>query len=63
MRHYIITGNGKRFENEDVVVNEKLSSISDLFLIADGIGGLKEGKVAAQIVSTSIITYLKNKDN
>lgn len=56
------TGIGKRKENQDIILIEELSSNTRIFLIADGMGGYENGKIAAELVSDTIFNYLQNNN-
>lgn len=59
MRHTFFTGLGTREQNEDVILIEKFSQSSTLYLIVDGMGGYEKGEVAAKLVAENIATYLR----
>lgn len=56
------TGIGKRSENQDIILIEQLSSDTQIYLIADGMGGYENGKKAAELVSDTILNYLQNNN-
>jgi len=49
---------GKRENNEDFILNRRLSPDCSLFLIADGMGGYSYGEVASSLACESIAEYL-----
>lgn len=59
MKHTFFTGLGSREQNEDVILIEKFSQSSTLYLIVDGMGGYEKGEVAAKLVAENIATYLR----
>ncbi|UFH45341.1 serine/threonine-protein phosphatase [Flavobacterium galactosidilyticum] len=54
------TGIGKRKENQDIILIEELSSDTQIYLIADGMGGYENGKKAADLVAGTVFNYLRN---
>lgn len=54
---------GRRKENEDFILSKKIDQKLSLHLIADGMGGYENGKLAAETVSNKIFDYLKNNKN
>ncbi len=62
MKTFTISHKGKRKTNEDVIIINNIDSETYLYLIADGMGGYDNGKVAAQITAESVLTFLSNID-
>ena len=58
MNPIVFSHKGKRENNQDFVLKERINSEFDLFLIADGMGGYQNGEIAARIVAESILAYL-----
>ncbi|MEY3498595.1 MAG: hypothetical protein RL308_264 [Bacteroidota bacterium] len=54
------TGIGKRKENQDIILIDQLSSDTQIYLIADGMGGYSNGKKAADLVAGTVFNYLRN---
>lgn len=54
---------GRRKENEDFILSKKIDEKLSLHLIADGMGGYENGKLAAETVANTIFDYLKNNKN
>ncbi len=54
------TGIGKRKENQDIILIDQLSSNTQIYLIADGMGGYSNGKKAADLVAGTVFNYLMN---
>lgn len=55
-----MTKKGQRELNEDHILIRTLPNGTQLFGVADGIGGYLHGEIAAQIVLQTIATYLSN---
>ncbi len=51
------TGIGKRMVNQDLIYHREIAKSKELFLVADGMGGYKDGDLAAKII---IETFSKN---
>ncbi|SNY95265.1 PP2C family protein-serine/threonine phosphatase [Flagellimonas pacifica] len=49
---------GKRKTNQDVICESSLGSGTDLYIIADGMGGYDNGRLAASMTVDSISTFL-----
>ncbi len=49
---------GKRKTNQDVIWESSLSAGTDLYIIADGMGGYDNGRLAASMTVDSISTFL-----
>ena len=54
---------GRRKENEDFILSKKIDQKLSLHLIADGMGGYENGKLAAETVANKIFDYLMNNKN
>ena len=59
MKYFEYTNNGNREENQDYIVHGSLPENSDIFVVADGMGGYSDGAVAAKIVSDAIIDFVE----
>ena len=53
-----ISAKGKRENNEDFILNRRLSPDCSLFLVADGMGGYSYGEIASSLACESIAEYL-----
>lgn len=60
MNVFSLTGKGQRIDNQDVVLVKELRHDTHLLLIADGMGGYKNGCTAAKMASDSIYEFLLN---
>ncbi|WP_242157324.1 PP2C family protein-serine/threonine phosphatase [Aestuariivivens sediminis] len=58
MKYSTFSHKGSRSVNEDKIHIESLKNYSELFLIADGMGGYEDGENAASMIVESISTYL-----
>jgi PPM family protein phosphatase len=58
LRTCILSVTGRRQQNEDSCLAVKLDKVSYFLAVADGMGGLSGGKIASQIVISSIEEYL-----
>lgn len=58
MEHVIIKGIGNRATNQDECVPKDSTPNSSIYLVCDGVGGLKDGDLAAKITSEAIFLYL-----
>ena len=59
MKYFEYTNKGNREENQDYIVHGSLPEDSDIFVVADGMGGYSDGAVAARIVSEAIIDFVE----
>ena len=59
MKYFEYTNKGNREENQDYTVHGSLPDNSDIFVVADGMGGYSNGAVAAKIVSDAIIDFVE----
>lgn len=59
MEYFEYTNKGNREENQDYIVHGSLPENSDIFVVADGMGGYSDGAVAARIVSEAIIDFVE----
>ena len=60
MKSLTFTHKGKRELNQDIVAIKKIFPDVFFFCVADGMGGYKNGEIAARIATESITTYLSN---
>lgn len=58
MNSHLLSHRGKRKDNQDVILSKRLNEDTFLYLIADGMGGYDNGKLAAEMVVESISTFL-----
>jgi serine/threonine protein phosphatase PrpC len=58
MRSIVFSHKGQRKVNQDYVLVENINPDTELYLIADGMGGYENGELAAKIASESILTFL-----
>lgn len=56
-----ISNKGKRDTNQDVVFIKNLGVGKDLYLLADGMGGYKNGEYAANFIIENLYALLKNQ--
>jgi protein phosphatase len=61
MNSSFITNKGKRQSNQDVVFIESIGEDRDVFLVADGMGGYKNGEYAANFIVEHICDLLVNQ--
>lgn len=54
---------GRRDNNQDAYIAEKIAVNTYLFAVADGMGGTKGGEIASQLTLKSIFVLLKEKFN
>jgi PPM family protein phosphatase len=59
MKYFEYTNKGNREENQDYTVHGSLPDDSDIFVVADGMGGYSDGAVAAKVVSDAIIDFVE----
>ncbi|PRX56261.1 PP2C family protein-serine/threonine phosphatase [Flagellimonas meridianipacifica] len=62
MKSIAFSYKGNRGTNQDVIWESSLSSGTNLYLIADGMGGYDNGKLAASMIVESISTFLSTVD-
>ena len=60
MKSITITHKGKRKTNQDLILIKKIDPETNLYMIADGMGGYDDGELAAQISLDNIETFLSN---
>lgn len=58
MKYFEYTNKGNREENQDYIVHSSLPEDSDIFIVADGMGGYNDGAVASKVVSKAIIEFV-----
>lgn len=58
MKYFEYTNKGNREENQDYIVHSSLPEDSDIFIVADGMGGYSDGAVASKVVSNAIIEFV-----
>lgn len=63
MNSNFITNVGQRKSNQDVVLIKSLGNDNEIYLLADGMGGYKNGAYAASFIVTTLFNLLKGKDN
>ncbi|WP_297085439.1 protein phosphatase 2C domain-containing protein [uncultured Draconibacterium sp.] len=63
MKVNYFTVKGRRKENEDYILSKSIEKDLSLHLIADGMGGYNNGRLAAETVANKIFDYLKNNKN
>lgn len=61
MNSNFISNKGKRKSNQDVVFIESLGIDMDVYLLADGMGGYKNGEYAANFIVTHLYDLLKSQ--
>lgn len=61
MNNRFITNKGQRKSNQDVILIEKLGAELDIFLLADGMGGYKNGEYAANFIVTHLYDLIRNE--
>ena len=59
MKYFEYTNKGKREENQDYIVHGSLPENSDIFIVADGMGGYSDGAIAAKTVSDAIVDFVE----
>lgn len=59
MKYFEYTNKGNREENQDYIVHSSLPENSDIFIVADGMGGYSDGAVAAKVVSNAIVEFVE----
>lgn len=59
MKYFEYTNKGNREENQDYIVHSSLPDSSDIFIVADGMGGYCDGAIAAKTVSDAIIDFVE----
>lgn len=59
MKYFEYTNKGNREENQDYIVHGSLPENSDIFIVADGMGGYSDGAIAAKTVSNAIIDFVE----
>lgn len=59
MKYFEYTNKGNREENQDYIVHGSLPENSDIFIVADGMGGYSNGAIAAKIVSDAIVNFVE----
>lgn len=60
MKSIVFTHQGKRDINQDFVVAQNLTPETQLYLVADGMGGYEQGEVAARLATENILTHLSS---
>tara|TARA_R110002074_G_scaffold397816_2_gene588734 strand:- start:2703 stop:3419 length:717 start_codon:yes stop_codon:yes gene_type:complete len=63
MNSSFITNKGKRKSNQDVVFIESMGGDQDVFLLADGMGGYKNGEFAANFIVKQIYEIIKDQES
>ena len=63
MNSSFITNKGKRKSNQDVVFSESIGEDRDVFLLADGMGGYKNGEYAANFIVKQAYEIVKNQES
>lgn len=63
MKVVLGTGIGKRAVNQDLIYHKKIAKSKDLFLVVDGMGGYKDGDLAAKIIVETFSESITNKIN
>ncbi len=58
---FTYTAKGKRESNQDVILLKDLAESISVYLLSDGMGGYKNGEIAATIACQSIVDFLTNK--
>ncbi len=58
MKYFEYTNKGNREENQDYIVHSSLPEDSDIFIVADGMGGYSNGAIASKVVSNAIIEFV-----
>ena len=59
MKYFEYTNKGNREENQDYIVHGSLPENSDIFIVADGMGGYSDGAIAAKTVSDAIVDFVE----
>jgi len=63
MDSHFITNKGARKSNQDVVLVKSLGKYNNLYLLADGMGGYKNGAYAANFITSNLYEELKSLQN
>ena len=63
MNSNFITNKGKRKSNQDVVFIKSIGLDQDVYMLADGMGGYKNGEYAANFIVKYLYELLKNQKN
>ena len=66
MEAYALTDTGRvRSMNQDYIYAspEKVGSLPDLFLVADGMGGHKAGDYASRFMVENLVVYLNHRQD
>lgn len=63
MKSNYISNKGKRISNQDAILIKSPRKGQDVFLLADGMGGYKNGKYAANFIITQLYELIKSKEH
>lgn len=58
MKVELFSEKGKRDNNQDYILSKKIDECSSLHIVADGMGGYENGRIAAEIAAQTIFDYL-----
>jgi serine/threonine protein phosphatase PrpC len=59
MKIYEYTNKGSREVNQDFVTHSVISSNTAIMVVADGMGGYSFGEIASQVISESIVEFVR----
>ena len=59
MKIYEYTNKGSREINQDFVIHSVISSNTAIMVVADGMGGYSFGEIASQVISESIVEFVR----
>lgn len=63
MKSLILTHQGKRSTNQDLVLEQTSKDGSYLFAVIDGMGGYEHGELAAKVIAENVETYISTVDS